>query len=120
MIQTANGGIQALAMAQSEMPDLILLDVMMPDMDGFAVARRLRSDAATAGIPILMFTALGQIEDQLMGFEAGADGYLAKPTEPRELFAQIKTVLACAKRVRPADPTQTNRDTHCTVVRNAG
>jgi pilus assembly protein CpaE len=89
----ANNGHQALAMAQSEKPDLILLDVMMPDMDGIEVTRRLRVNAGTREIPIIMFTAKTQVEDKIQGFEAGADDYLTKPTQPRELFAHIKAVL---------------------------
>jgi DNA-binding response OmpR family regulator len=76
------------------MPDLILLDLMMPEMDGYEVSRRLRSDPTTAEIPIIMFTAKTQVDDKVLGFEAGADDYLTKPTQPRELFAHMKAVLA--------------------------
>ena len=93
-VRVASNGQQALGMVQSEMPDLILLDIMMPEMDGYEVARRLRSDLATAEIPIIMFTAKTQVDDKVMGFEAGADDYLTKPTQPRELFAHMKAVLA--------------------------
>jgi CheY-like chemotaxis protein len=93
-IVAANNGHQALTMAQAEKPDIILLDVMMPDMDGYEVCRRLRSNTTTATIPIIMFTAKSQVDDKVTGFEAGADDYLTKPTQPRELFAHIKAVLA--------------------------
>jgi CheY-like chemotaxis protein len=93
-IRAANNGLQALEMVQKDLPDLILLDVMMPDMDGYEVARRLRADARTSDIPIIMFTAKAQVDDKVMGFEAGADDYLTKPTQPRELFAHMKAVLA--------------------------
>ena len=93
-VRVASSGQQALGMVQSEMPDLILLDIMMPEMDGYEVARRLRGDLATAEIPIIMFTAKTQVDDKVMGFEAGADDYLTKPTQPRELFAHMKAVLA--------------------------
>lgn len=92
-VQAANSGKQALTIIQDELPDLILLDVMMPEMDGYEVARRLRADERTAGIPIIMFTAKSQIDDKVKGFEAGADDYLTKPTQPRELFAHLKAVL---------------------------
>ena len=72
-IVAANNGHQALTMAQAEKPDIILLDVMMPDMDGYEVCRRLRSSNVTAPIPIIMFTAKSQVDDKVTGFEAGAD-----------------------------------------------
>ena len=93
-ISAASNGIQALAMAQSEHPDLILLDLMMPDIDGVEVTRRLRSNDATKDVPIIMFTAKTQVEDKILGFEAGADDYLTKPTQPRELFVHVKAVLS--------------------------
>lgn len=92
-VRAANNGLQALSMAQAEKPDLILLDVMMPEMDGYEVARRLRADPATAEVPIIMFTAKTQVDDKVAGFEAGADDYLTKPTQPRELFAHMRAVL---------------------------
>ncbi|MCA1899110.1 MAG: response regulator, partial [Chloroflexi bacterium] len=82
--------------ALEERPDLILLDVMMPDMDGYEVARRLRKNPATESIPILMFTAKTQLDDKVTGFEVGADDYLTKPTHPTELQAHVKALLARA------------------------
>jgi DNA-binding response OmpR family regulator len=105
-IAAANSGQQALAMAESEKPDLILLDVMMPDMDGYEVTRRLRANPAISTIPIIMFTAKSQVDDKVSGFESGADDYLTKPTQPRELFAHIKAVLSRSTKARPA-PTAT-------------
>ncbi|MBN2148183.1 MAG: response regulator [Anaerolineales bacterium] len=93
-IVAANNGHQALNTAQAENPDLILLDVMMPDMDGYEVTRRLRAQPLTAGTPIIMFTAKSQVDDKVTGFESGVDDYLTKPTQPRELFAHVKAVLA--------------------------
>jgi CheY-like chemotaxis protein len=103
-IVAANNGHQALTMSQAEKPDIILLDVMMPDMDGYEVCRRLRANTTTAIIPIIMFTAKSQVDDKVTGFEAGADDYLTKPTQPRELFAHIKAVLArsSTSKSRPA------------------
>jgi DNA-binding response OmpR family regulator len=93
IIASANGE-QGLTQAEVENPDLILLDVMMPDMDGYEVARRLRANATTANTPILMFTAKTQLDDKVTGFEAGADDYLTKPTHPSELSAHVKALLA--------------------------
>lgn len=101
-VRVASSGQQALSMVQSELPDLILLDIMMPEMDGYEVARRLRAANATADIPIIMFTAKTQVDDKVMGFEAGADDYLTKPTQPRELFAHMKAVLSRAGKARTA------------------
>jgi pilus assembly protein CpaE len=99
-VRAASNGLQALSMVQGDLPDLILLDVMMPEMDGYEVARRLRADPATADIPIIMFTAKSQVDDKVMGFEAGADDYLTKPTQPRELFAHMKAVLGRSGKAR--------------------
>ncbi len=93
-IAAANNGEQGLLKVKEENPDLILLDVMMPDMDGYEVSRRLRQDPSTASIPILMFTAKSQLDDKVSGFESGADDYLTKPTHPTELHAHVKALLA--------------------------
>ena len=93
----ARDGMEALASAHSEKPDLIVLDVMMPGLDGFEVARSLRRHPETALTPILMFTAKTQMEDKLAGYEAGVDIYLTKPVHPVELQANIKALLAQRK-----------------------
>jgi pilus assembly protein CpaE len=93
-ISAASNGTQGLAKALEEHPDLILLDVMMPDMDGYEVARRLRKNPTTQAVPILMFTAKTQLDDKVTGFEVGADDYLTKPTHPTELQAHVKALLA--------------------------
>jgi CheY-like chemotaxis protein/MinD-like ATPase involved in chromosome partitioning or flagellar assembly len=105
-IIAASGGRQGLILAKSERPDLILLDVMMPDIDGFEVTQKLREDEVTADIPIIIFTAKNQLEDKLSGFDFGADDYLTKPTQPRELFAHIKAVLSRASRTRELTPVK--------------
>lgn len=92
-ISAATNGQQGLSKAVEELPDLILLDVMMPDMDGYEVTRQLRQNSLTAGIPILMFTAKTQLDDKVTGFEVGADDYLTKPTHPSELQAHVKALL---------------------------
>jgi pilus assembly protein CpaE len=93
-ISAATNGQQGLEKAFEEDPDLILLDVMMPDMDGYEVTRRLRSNPSTLETPILMFTAKTQLDDKVIGFEVGANDYLSKPTHPSELQARVKTLLA--------------------------
>jgi pilus assembly protein CpaE len=93
-VSAANTGTQALAKSVSEHPDLIILDVMMPDMNGYEVCRRLRLNAETKSIPIIMFTAKTLIDDKVAGFEAGADDYLTKPTHPSELASRVRAILS--------------------------
>ncbi len=100
-ILVANSGKQALSIAKSDAPGLIVLDIMMPDMDGFQVSHMLRRDPVLSSIPILMFTAKTQLDDKVAGYDAGADDYLTKPVHPAELVAHIKALLTRA-RSRPA------------------
>jgi pilus assembly protein CpaE len=93
-IVVANNGLQGLEQAENENPDLIILDVMMPGMGGYEVAKRLHANPLTADTPILIFTAKTQLDDKMTGFEAGADEYLTKPTHPSELNAHVKALLA--------------------------
>jgi OmpR family response regulator RpaB len=81
--------------------DAVILDVMLPEMDGFAVCRAIRRDSL---IPIVMLTARGEVMDRVVGLELGADDYLPKPFEPRELLARIQTVLRRATPAKPAPP----------------
>ncbi len=92
-VVTAESGKKALAAVAADLPDLIILDVMMPDMSGLEVSRKLREREVTARIPIIMFTAKILIEDKVKGFEAGADDYLTKPTHPAELTARVRQIL---------------------------
>lgn len=103
-IITATDGIQALKMAEEIQPDVILLDVMMPEMDGFEVCNQLRKSAATANTPIMMLTALNSVEEKIKGFEAGADDYLPKPFSPGELQARVKVLF------RRAAPLQREKE----------
>lgn len=89
----AHAGNQAITKAMNELPDLIILDVMMPDMNGYDVCRRLRANPTTQDIPIIMFTAKTLIDDKVAGFEAGADDYLTKPTHPAELASRVRAIL---------------------------
>ncbi len=99
-VTAATGGAQALARAETEQPDLIILDVMMPDMDGLEVCRRLRANPKTSGIPILMFTAKTAVADKIAGFQAGADDYLTKPVHPAELISRVEALLQRAARLK--------------------
>ena len=99
-IIAADNGAQAIALAKSESPDLIVLDVMMPDMDGYQVTHMLRKMPETALAPILMFTAKSQVDDKVAGYDAGVDDYLTKPVHPAELVAHIKALLS-RTRTRP-------------------
>jgi two-component system cell cycle response regulator len=94
---TATSGAEALVAAKENAPDIILLDVMMPEMDGFETCRRLKADTETAHIPVVMVTALSDISDRVTGLEAGADDFLTKPVNDITLFARIRS-LARIKR----------------------
>ncbi|GAB1472258.1 response regulator [Chloroflexota bacterium] len=117
-VMAASNGTQGLAKAFEERPDLILLDVMMPDMDGYEVTRRLRRNPATSSIPILMFTAKTQLDDKVAGFEVGADDYLTKPTHPTELQAHVRALLARSSSAakKPEDMETVSREKHGYVI----
>jgi len=89
-VRAATHPVEGLKTISLNLPDLIILDVMLPDMDGFEVCRKIRKDHS---VPIIMLTARGDITDRIVGLELGADDYLPKPFEPRELVARIQSVL---------------------------
>ena len=89
----AHDGIAGTETALRERPDLIVLDLMLPGRDGYAVFRELRRDARTTGIPVIMLTARAQTEDRIQGLEAGADDYLTKPFSPKELLLRVQAIL---------------------------
>ncbi len=93
-VTTAMDGAEALKKARAQTPDLIVLDVMLPEMDGFEICKSLRLDAATAKVPIIMLTAKAAEIDRVLGLELGADDYLTKPFSPRELMLRVKKILA--------------------------
>ena len=102
-IIAANNGEQALQRVQSNpQPDLILLDILMPGMDGFEVCRCLKADAATRDIPIIFLTALSDPRQQIRGFEMGAADYLIKPIKEEILRARIRTHLGFKQAMRPS------------------
>jgi two-component system alkaline phosphatase synthesis response regulator PhoP len=92
-VTTVGSGEEALKQASSKPPDLIVLDLMLPGMDGFDVCRQLKNDSRTAHIPIVMLTVKGEESDIVVGLELGADDYITKPFSPKVLLARIKTVL---------------------------
>ena len=99
-VQTAGDGPAALALAHDSPPDLVVLDLMLPGLDGFEVCRRLRE---MGSVPIIMLTARGDEDDRVIGLELGADDYVAKPFSPRELVARIKAILRRAGTPRDAE-----------------
>jgi DNA-binding response OmpR family regulator len=89
----ARDGEEALALALERRPDLAILDVMMPKLDGYEVTQRLRDNAATSGMPVILLTARVQEADITRGFEAGADDYIKKPFSPQELRVRVQAIL---------------------------
>ncbi len=86
-------GVKGFALAKQECPCLVVLDVMMPEVDGFTVAQRIRKNPETAEVPILMLTALSQLNDKVKGFDIGVDDYLVKPFEMEELLVRVRALL---------------------------
>ncbi|MDP3486737.1 MAG: response regulator, partial [Bacillota bacterium] len=101
---TASDGFSALRAAVSERPDLILLDVMMPEMDGFEVARQIRNNTLIAHVPIIMLTARGSVDSVVEGLDAGADDYISKPFEMTEVLARVKAHLRRSRSERSLSP----------------
>lgn len=99
-VESANDGATALEMIQANEPALVVLDIMLPEVDGFEVCRRTR---ATSDVPIIMLTARDEDIDKIVGLELGADDYLTKPFNPRELVARIKAILRRLERRQPDD-----------------
>ena len=103
----APDGIKGFALCKQELPALVILDVMMPEVDGFTVAQRIRKNEATKDIPILMLTALSQINDKVNGFNIGIDDYLVKPFEMEELQVRVRALL---KRTRQIPESASTRE----------
>lgn len=109
-VTVARNGIEGLEQVQKAKPDLIVLDVMMPEMDGYEVCHRLKSSSVTEHIPILMLTAKGQLEDKVRGFDRGVDDYLPKPYDKAELEARVNALLK-----RSSSPPYPVMQDHCTL-----
>lgn len=103
-VVTADDGEQALEVAFDLRPDLVLLDVMMPKLDGFEVCRRLRQDVRTRHLPVIMLTARTHSADKVVGLTAGADDYIIKPFDPLELMARVKSTLRRTQEMRAISP----------------
>ncbi len=103
-VALAGNGAEAISMAQESVPDVILVDVMMPQMDGFEVCRQLRNDTRIGHVPILMLTSRSALGDKLSGFESGADDYVTKPFDLDELLARIRALLRRAREIPVRSP----------------
>ena len=98
-VMQAYDGTTGFALCKQEMPALVVLDVMMPEVDGFTVAQRIRKNENTKEIPILMLTALSQINDKVKGFNIGVDDYLVKPFEMEELQVRVRALLKRTRQI---------------------
>jgi DNA-binding response OmpR family regulator len=101
----ARDGEEALKLIARETPDLIVLDVLMPKLDGIEVVRRLKADPVLSKVPVLMLTALNSVDDRVRGLDAGADDYLPKPFDMRELLARCQSLVRHNRRERDRSPT---------------
>jgi DNA-binding response OmpR family regulator len=101
--EIVSDGGQALASAKSTPPDLVILDLMLPGVDGLEVCKALRLDPRTAALPIIMLTARGEESERILGLDSGADDYVVKPFRPNELMARVRALL---RRSAPADTTE--------------
>ncbi|RMF64839.1 MAG: response regulator [Calditrichaeota bacterium] len=93
VVVTAQDGVEALEKVKTLDPDLVLLDVMMPKMNGFEVCKAIKSDVDTKFIPVIMVTALNELQDKLKGMDSGADDFLSKPFNKLELLARVRSLL---------------------------
>ena len=105
-VVTAQDGAEGVRVAQAERPDLIVLDIMMPKMDGIEACQRLREDAGLRLVPILMLTARSEERDEILGLDAGADDYLTKPTSPNLLVSRVRALLRRSERTEAATTAQ--------------
>jgi len=121
-VERLTSGADVLPRVRARPPDLIVLDVMLPDVDGFEVCRGLRADAAAAPVPIIMLTARGEEGDRVRGLEVGADDYVTKPFSPKELVARVAAMLRRLERPRPPakvltyGPLSIDRDRHVVLL----
>ena len=98
-VTTAENGREALEILEGETPDMIICDVMMPEMDGYSLVKHVRDNPKTSWIPVLFLSAKGQSQDRVKGLNTGADVYMVKPFEPEELVAQVESSLKQASRL---------------------
>jgi DNA-binding NarL/FixJ family response regulator len=107
-VVTAENGVIALEILEDELPDLIICDIMMPEMDGYTLVKKVREDSRTVGIPVLFLSAKGQTTDKVKGLNTGADVYIVKPFEPEELVAQVESSLRQASRLTNSQSANLN------------
>ncbi|MGI8602109.1 MAG: response regulator [Verrucomicrobiales bacterium] len=98
-VLTARDGLSAVQLARDQLPDLIVLDLMLPGRDGISVFKDLRGDTRTSPIPVIMLTARGELDDKIAGLELGADDYVTKPFSPKELTLRVQALLKRTKRI---------------------
>lgn len=98
-VLTASGGLEGLSRIQADKPDLVVLDLMLPDMDGLEICRRIRRARETADLPLIMLTAKGEVADRVAGLRLGADDYIPKPAAPAEVAARVRSVLTRTRRM---------------------
>jgi two-component system alkaline phosphatase synthesis response regulator PhoP len=115
-ISIARTGVEALKQMRTEHPDLLILDLMLPEMDGLEVCKRLRADTKTATIPIIMLTAKAEETDTVIGLELGADDYVTKPFSPKALVARIKALFRRLER----SPEESSRFVYGTLIMDVG
>ena len=125
VVLTAQAGGEALKIAASESPDLVLLDLMMPDMDGYDVCRRLKENPLTRNIPVIFVTTIGTMENEARGFDLGAVDYILKPISVPILQARVKTHLALSNQKRALElmvqqRTRELSDTRMEIIRRLG
>ena len=104
-IETAMTGSEALGLLERSAPDLVVLDLMLPDMSGTEVCRQIRNRPRSSAIPVVMLTAKGEEIDRVIGFEVGADDYVTKPFSPRELLLRVEAILRRTLRANPSRPS---------------
>jgi DNA-binding response OmpR family regulator len=107
LVGTESDGARGLERIRESPPDLLILDLMLPELDGLEVCKKLRSDSKTSGLPILILTAKGEESDRIIGLELGADDYVTKPFSPKELVARVKALLRRSRRADRAEPPST-------------
>ena len=100
---TAEDAIKGIALNNQETPDLIILDIMLPKLDGYTACQQIRADKKSKNVPILMLTAMSRVDDKIAGFDAGTDDYLTKPFEIGELVARVRALLRRASRTKALD-----------------
>ena len=111
-VAVTSRGRDAIRMATARPPDLVLLDLMLPDLQGTEVCRTLKTDPKTRGVPVIMVTARGEEVDRVVGFEIGADDYVTKPFSPDELLARVRVALRRQADTAKPEPTAVYRGTH--------